>query len=108
MPISENFKARLYPRLETIAEHFGTPFHLYDERGIRETVLKLQSAFSYAVFQEYFAVKALPNPHIMKILKEEGAGFDCSSIPELKLARQVGASGQHIFFHEQQYQSSRV
>jgi diaminopimelate decarboxylase len=98
MPISENFKARLYPRLETIAEHFGTPFHLYDERGIRETVLKLQSAFSYAVFQEYFAVKALPNPHIMKILKDEGAGFDCSSIPELRLARQVGASDQHIFF----------
>jgi diaminopimelate decarboxylase len=98
MPISENFKARLYPRLETIADYFGTPFHLYDERGIRETVLNLQSAFSYAVFQEYFAVKALPNPHIMKILKEEGAGFDCSSIPELMLARQVGTSGQHIFF----------
>jgi diaminopimelate decarboxylase len=98
MPISQNFKARLYPRLEAIAQHFGTPFHLYDERGIRETVLQLQSAFSYAVFQEYFAVKALPNPHVMKILKEEGLGFDCSSIPELLLARQVGAQGQHIFF----------
>ena len=98
MPISDNFKARLYPRLESIAAHFGTPFHIYDERGIRETILTMQAAFHYATFQEYFAVKALPNPHILKILHSEGAGFDCSSIPELMLARQVGASGAHIFF----------
>ncbi|MDQ7024378.1 MAG: diaminopimelate decarboxylase [Anaerolineae bacterium] len=98
MPISDNYKARLYPRLETIAEHFGTPFHIYDERGIRETVLNLQSKFDYATFQEYYAVKALPNPQILKILYGEGLGFDCSSIPELILARQTGASGERIFF----------
>ena len=62
------------------AEQFRTPFHLYDEHGIRERARKLNSAFSWCPdFREYFAVKALPNPAILRILKEEGCGADCSS-----------------------------
>lgn len=98
MPISDDFRKRLYPNLETIAEHFGTPFHIYDEVGIRQTVQQLYAAFTTVEFREYFAVKALPNPHILSILHDEGCGFDCSSIPELHLARQVGATPQQIMF----------
>jgi diaminopimelate decarboxylase len=99
MPISSDFQARLNPILPQIAEHFGTPFHIYDEVGIRETGKKLFVAFaSVDGFREYFAAKALPNPHIMRILHEMGLGFDCSSVPELILSRQVGASGDDIMF----------
>ena len=96
MPMSPSFKERLFPALKDIAGHFGTPFHIYDETGIRETGEALVKAFSgLDSFREYFAVKALPNPHILAIMREMGFGFDCSSIPELLLSRQVGALGAH-------------
>ena len=99
MPMSPDFKARLYPRLEAIAAHFGTPFHIYDEIGIRETGRRLQAAFAdCGGFREFFAVKALPNPRILAIMAEEGFGFDCSSITELILARRAGAGPDEIMF----------
>lgn len=99
MPLHDSFKARLYPLLPALAEHFGTPFHIYDEAGIRATGDALTRAFAGAPgFREYFAVKALPNPHILRIMHEIGFGFDCSSIPELILSRGVGASGESIMF----------
>lgn len=98
MPISENYRQRLYPNLEKVASHFGTPFHIYDEIGIRETVRRLNAVFSDFSFREYFATKALPNPRILAILREEGCGFDCSSPAEIILARQIGASGSDIMF----------
>lgn len=99
MPISNDFRQRLYPQLPAIAEHFGTPFHLYDEAGIRATVARLYAAFSgVAGFKEYYAVKALPNPRILALLRELGCGFDCSSIAELVLAREAGARGEEIMF----------
>ena len=99
MPMSPSFKERLFPALKDIAGHFGTPFHIYDETGIRETGEALVKAFSgLDSFREYFAVKALPNPHILAIMREMGFGFDCSSIPELLLSRQVGALGEEIIF----------
>lgn len=99
MPLSYDFKSRLYPNLEAIAAHFGTPFHIYDEMGIRETGAALKSAFvGVEGFREYFAVKALPNPRILAIIREMGFGFDCSSIPELVLSRGVGAQGEDIMF----------
>ena len=99
MPISNDFRQRLYPQLPAIAEHFGTPFHIYDETGIRATVARLYAAFAkVAGFKEYYAVKALPNPRILALLRELGCGFDCSSIAELVLARQAGARGEEIMF----------
>ena len=99
MPIANDFRQRLYPQLPAIAEHFGTPFHLYDEAGIRATVARLYAAFAkVAGFKEYYAVKALPNPRILALLRELGCGFDCSSIAELVLARQAGARGEEIMF----------
>ncbi|RJP47010.1 MAG: diaminopimelate decarboxylase [Desulfobacteraceae bacterium] len=99
MPMTHDFKKRLFPHLSDIADHFGTPFHIYDETGIRNTGNSLKHAFSgIAGFNEFFAVKALPNPEIMKIMKDMGFGFDCSSIPELVLARSIGARGEEIFF----------
>jgi diaminopimelate decarboxylase len=97
--MSNAFQQRLFPHLDQIAAHFGTPFHLYDEAGIRATGQALLTAFSgVATFREYFAVKALPNPRILSIVRDLGFGFDCSSIPELLLARQVGARGEDIMF----------
>ncbi len=99
MPISQSFKDRLYPHLPHIVEHFGTPFHIYDEAGIRKTSNELKQAFAgIDSFREYFAVKALPNPAILKIMREEGFGFDCSSIAELLLSRNQGAMGDDIMF----------
>src|SRR3954469_15574436 len=99
MPMSDSFKARLFPSLEEIAAHFGTPFHIYDERGIRQTGQALIEAFrGVPAFQEYFAVKALPNPRILGIIRSLGFGFDCSSVPELILSRQVGARGDDLMF----------
>ncbi|MBR4080878.1 MAG: diaminopimelate decarboxylase [Clostridia bacterium] len=81
------------------AERFPTPFHLYDEAGIRENARALNAAFAWcADFQEYFAVKALPNPAILRILKEEGCGLDCSSETELMLAEKCGFSGRDVMF----------
>jgi diaminopimelate decarboxylase len=99
MPMSTDFKQRLFPRLREIADRFGTPFHIYDEIGIRNTGNMLRQAFSHIDgFNEFFAVKALPNPTVMSIMKDMGFGFDCSSIPELVLARSLGAGGEEIFF----------
>lgn len=99
MPMSQGFKDRLFPHLPAIAAHYGTPFHIYDEVGIRETGHHLQAAFAdIPGFREYFAVKALPNPAIMAIMRDMGFGFDCSSVPELMLARRLGASGDDIMF----------
>ena len=78
---------------------YPTPFYLYDERGIRENAKLLKKAFSWNKgFKEYFAVKATPNPYIMKVLKEEGIGADCSSMTELMLAEKVGMSNDEVMF----------
>ena len=84
--------------IEIISSH-ETPFHIYDEGGIRENARRLKKAFSILPgFKEYFAVKALPNPFILKILKDEGFGTDCSSLPELLLSEKVGIKGENIMF----------
>ncbi len=99
MPISKSFNDRLSPILEEIVEHYGTPFHIYDEIGIRETGRLLTESFSgIRGFREYFAVKALPNPQILEIMISMGFGMDCSSIPELVLSRKAGASGEDLMF----------
>jgi len=99
MPVSNNFRQRLYPKLSDLATRFGTPFHIYDEQGIRETGRQLQQAFSeVAGFREYYAVKALPNPSVLRIMADLKFGFDCSSIAELVLARQAGGRGEDIMF----------
>jgi diaminopimelate decarboxylase len=86
-------------QLEAIVRDYPTPFHLYDEKGIRENARRLKKAFSWNKgFKEYFAVKATPNPTILKILKEEGCGVDCSSYTELMLSEAVGFSGNEIMF----------
>ena len=99
MPMSPSFRDRLFPLLPEIADRFGTPFHIYDETGIRETGDRLKKAFGRLEgFKEYYAVKALPNPHILRIMRDMGFGFDCSSAPELTLARQVGSHGEDLMF----------
>ena len=99
MPMSQAFKDRLFPHLEKIASHYGTPFHIYDEMGIRETGQRVKDAFAgIPVFREYYAVKALPNPSVLALMQDMGFGFDCSSVPELMLARQQGAKGEDIMF----------
>ncbi len=85
--------------LESIVQQYPTPFYLYDEKGIRKTARRLKAAFAWNDgFKEYFAVKATPNPHLLKILKDEGFGADCSSLPELLLAERAGISGEGIMF----------
>lgn len=97
--MSALFRARLLPDLERIADHFGTPFHIYDEAGIRATGEGLKQAFAgVRRFNEYFAVKALPNPRILAIMHDLGFGFDCSSVPELILSRQAGAKPSDLMF----------
>jgi diaminopimelate decarboxylase len=84
--------------LKELMAKYPTPFYLYDERGIRENVRRFNKAFSILPsFQEYFAVKAAPNPHLMKIFLEEGCGVDCSSMAELVLAEKTGFSGENIY-----------
>lgn len=86
-------------KVEEIASVYPTPFHLYDEAGIRKNVENLKKAFSWNKgYKEYFAVKATPNPFLMKIFQEYGCGFDCSSAPELMLSRTIGAVGDDIMF----------
>lgn len=86
-------------QLDEIVQRFPTPFHIYDEAGIRENARHLNRAFSWNPgFKEYFAVKATPNPAILQILREEGCGADCSSLTELMLADRVGFSGDEIMF----------
>ncbi|MBT8361542.1 MAG: diaminopimelate decarboxylase, partial [Deltaproteobacteria bacterium] len=99
MPMSDEFKARLFPTLPEIADCFTTPFHVYDEIGIKNTCRELNQVFAdIDVFREYYAVKALPNPAILKIIKEMGLGFDCSSITELILSREAGGLGDDLMF----------
>lgn len=99
MPLSSVFTDRLYPVLPEICHHFRTPFHIYDEQGIRDTCSRLKKAFAgIEDFREFYAVKALPNQTILQIMKEMGFGFDCSSRTELLLSREVGARGEEIMF----------
>ena len=99
MPMPQGFKDRLYPHLDAIAAHYGTPFHIYDEAGIRATGRQVQAAFAdIPGFREFYAVKALPNPAILAIMRDLGFGFDCSSETELLLARSLGARGEEIMF----------
>ena len=86
-------------QLDNIVKEFPTPFHLYDEKGIRENVKALKEAFSWNKgFKEYFAVKATPNPFLINILREYGCGCDCSSYTELMLSEAIGATGEDIMF----------
>lgn len=99
MPLSQACKNRLYPALPQISDHYGTPFHIYDETGIRETCASLRQAFAgLETFKEYYAVKALPNPKILEIMQDMGFGFDCSSITELMLSRKIGGRAKEIMF----------
>ena len=86
-------------QLQEIVKQYPTPFHLYDEKGIRENARALKAAFAWNPgYKEFFAVKATPNPQILKILKEEGCGVDCSSLTELMMAEACGFSGTDILF----------
>lgn len=87
-------------QLDEITARYPTPFHLYDEAAIRRNARSLQAAFSWVPggYTNYFAVKALPNPHIVHILAEEGMGVDCSSLAELALAKRCGIRGSDIMF----------
>jgi diaminopimelate decarboxylase len=85
--------------LEKLTQQFPTPFYIYDEKAIIENVRRIKSAFSvFPGYKNYFAVKALPNPYILKILTAEGFGADCSSYPELLLAEAAGIRGEDIMF----------
>lgn len=86
-------------QIEEIVKTYPTPFHIYDEKGIRENARKLKQAFSWNKgYKEYFAVKATPNPTILRILNEEGCGTDCSSKSELLMSEKVGITGSDIMF----------
>lgn len=85
--------------LQTLTERYETPFYLYDEKAIRENIRRFTKAFSiFPGFKEHFAVKACPNPYILKILRSEGCGADCSSLPELILAENAGIAGEDVMF----------
>ncbi len=99
MPMTQSFKDRLFHRLPEIIENYGTPFHIYDLEGIIQTGQAMKQAFKKTPYRNYFAVKALPNPWILQALyKQLNFGFDCSSIPELALARGIGAVNTDIMF----------
>ena len=84
-------------RLEEVIKDYPTPFHIYDEKAIRQNIRNLKAAFAWAPeFREHFAVKATPNPRIVQILAEEGAGTDCSSLPELLISQAAGVTGETI------------
>lgn len=86
-------------QIEKIIEQTPTPFHIYDEKGIREYARKFIKAFSWNPgFKEYYAIKSAPNPYLMKIMQEEGFGIDCSSYAELVIAEKLGMSGDEIMF----------
>ena len=87
------------PQLQSITAQHPTPFHLYDEKGIRENARAMRAAFAWNPgFKEYFAVKATPTPAILKLLREEGCGVDCSSLTELMLSDKCGFGGSEIMF----------
>lgn len=84
-------------QLEDVIKKYPTPFHIYDEKAIRENLRHFFAAFSWVPsFREYYAVKAAPNPRLLQIMSEEGAGADCSSLPELLLSEKVGLKGEKI------------
>ena len=87
-------------QISEIIEKYPTPFHIYDEEAILLNAKRLKKAFSWVPggFKNYFAVKALPNPHILKLLKKEGMGADCSSLPEIILAEKSGILKEDIMF----------
>jgi diaminopimelate decarboxylase len=99
MPMSKAFEERLFPRLPEIINYFSTPFHIFDEKGIMETGEGLKTTFrEIKGFQEFYAVKALPTPAILKIMGKMGFGLDCSSPSELVLGRSNGFRGENIMF----------
>ncbi|MDD2969842.1 MAG: diaminopimelate decarboxylase [Lachnospiraceae bacterium] len=86
-------------KIEEIVKTYPTPFHIYDEKGIRDNMKALKEAFSWNKgFKEYFAVKATPNPYLIEILRELGCGCDCSSLTELMLSEAMGVVGEEIMF----------
>ncbi len=86
-------------QIEKIIEQYPTPFHIYDEKGIREYARKFIKAFSWNPgFKEFYAIKSAPNPYLMKVMRQEGFGIDCSSIAELVLAEKLGMKGDEIMF----------
>lgn len=92
LPITEH-------RLYKIAEEYGTPFYIYDQKGIEDNINNFKKSFSWCSnFYKYFAVKATPNPWILKLLHNMGIGADCSSMAELILAEAVGLKGKEIVF----------
>ena len=99
MPMSPGFQTRLTPILKDVANHYKTPFHIYDEKGIRETGALFKKAFSgIDGFREFYAVKALPNVSVLSIMKDMGFGFDASSTAEVLLSRMTGAGPMDIMF----------
>jgi len=92
--------------LDSLVKEYPTPFHIYDGDAIRENARNLNKAFAWLAetkgsrkpYKNYFAVKALPNPSIMSLLREEGLGFDCSSLAELELCKKIGVTGSDVFF----------
>lgn len=86
-------------KIEEIVREYPTPFHIYDEKGIRENAAKVKQAFAWNKgFKEFFAVKATPNPFLINILREYGCGVDCSSMTELMLSHAIGCNGEDIMF----------
>ncbi len=94
-----NLKHLGLEKVKAIASQYPTPFHLYDEQGIVENAKAFLEAFAWNEgFKEYFAVKATPNPHIIRLLQQQGIAVDCSSLAELTLAKKLGMSGENIMF----------
>ena len=99
MPMSKDFEERLFPKLPKIINYFGTPFHIFDEQGIIDNSNNLKQSFTDVKdFKEFYAVKALPTPAILRIMKIMGFGLDCASPSELALARKNGFHGEDIMF----------
>ncbi len=96
-----------HEQLVKVTEKFETPFYIYDEKAIREYIRYFKKAFSiFPAFEEYYAVKACPNPYILKVLASEGCGADCSSLPELMLCKLSGIKGQDVMFTSNETPSS--
>jgi len=99
MCMSEKLLPFTKEQIEKIIQKYPTPFHLYDEKAIRENARAFKKAFSWNEgFKEFFAVKAAPNPYLMKLLRAEGFGADCSSLAELMMAEKTGIIGEEIMF----------
>lgn len=104
--MSDNFPLN-NSELKELVKKFPTPFYLYDEKAIRENMRKFTKAFSiFPKFREHYAVKACPNPYILKILASEGCGADCSSLPELMLSEMSGIKTDHVIFTSNETPSS--